>query len=382
MKLIRNLSLVMAIAIFIISCNVENEEARILVEVDNIGSDTILLALTAFDQDPSYQFDTIISKDGKVQFDTLIHKLHHGVIFSKGMYKNLNNNIPMSVRSKVIEFFISPKEEIVIKGVCQEYMTNYKLEGSNLNEQLNIYREKTIDYYAKTIELFFKIENHYIDNSPDSIIQELEKKYRETSMKYYNEERAFILNYPDYELSAYLLNKQRKDSIIKHFPSLTVSVRESEYGKLIGQQVSTWESIKIGSMAPDFEYLTIDNSTFKLSERKGKYIILDFWGTWCSSCIKGFPKMKEYYSKYSEKAEFVGIACRDTEKKLVSAVEKYDIPWIQILNIESKEKNLVNKYGVEGFPTKLIINREGIIEGVFLGETEEFYERMDNLIKE
>ena len=210
----------------------------------------------------------------------------------------------------------------------------------------------------------------------------MERKYRESYNKKLKEEIAFILDYPNYEYAAFLLNKQRKDTIIKYYPLLTISAKESEYGKLLEQQVSIWESIKIGTTAPDFEYLTLEKNTFKLSDRKGEYVILDFWGTWCKSCIMGFPKMKEYYSKYSEKVEFVGIACQDTEKKLINAVEKYNIPWIQILNIESKEKNLVNKYGVEGFPTKIIINREGLIEGVFAGETEEFYEKLDILLKE
>ncbi|MFO7844179.1 MAG: TlpA disulfide reductase family protein [Bacteroidales bacterium] len=381
-KLIKNLSLVVAIAIFIFSCNVENKKASISVYIDDIGNDTILMTLISFDQEPSYLFDTIISKNEEIQFDTLINKLHYGYIITKGMYKNLNNNSPYFIRSKSIEFFLSPNEDLVINGESKEFKTDYKLEGSNLNEQFNIYRKKTIDYYAETVELDYIIENHYIDNSPDSIIDSLIKKQRESSIKKAKEEKAFILNYPNYEYTAFLLNKQRKDTIIKYYPLLTVSAKESEYGQLLEKQIIIWESIKIGAAAPDFEYLTLENDTFKLSDKKGKYVVLDFWGSWCGSCIMGIPKMKEYYSKYSDRMEFVGIACRDTEKKWTRAVEKYNIPWIQILNIENKEKNLVNNYGVEGFPTKIIINKQGIIKEIFLGETDEFYTKMDNLLKE
>ena len=60
-----------------------------------------------------------------------------------------------------------------------------------------------------------------------------------------------------------------------------------------------------GVEAPDFTLKDIKGNDFKLSSLRGKIVVLDFWGSWCGWCIKGMPKMKEYYEKYKGKFEFL-----------------------------------------------------------------------------
>ena len=66
--------------------------------------------------------------------------------------------------------------------------------------------------------------------------------------------------------------------------------------------------------APDFEYPTYSGKTFKLSENKGKYVVLDFWGTWCKPCMEEMPKLKEFLKATKDKVELVGIAVGDQKK--------------------------------------------------------------------
>ena len=75
------------------------------------------------------------------------------------------------------------------------------------------------------------------------------------------------------------------------------------------------QGIVEGAKAPDFSAKKVDGTTFTLSSLQGKYVVIDFWGSWCKWCIKGFPDMKTAYAKHKGKVEFVGIACRDTEEK-------------------------------------------------------------------
>ena len=76
-----------------------------------------------------------------------------------------------------------------------------------------------------------------------------------------------------------------------------------------------------GVEAPDFTLKDIKGNDFKLSSLRGKIVVLDFWGSWCGWCIKGMPKMKEYYEKYKGKFEILGVDCNDTEAKWKAAVE-------------------------------------------------------------
>ena len=75
-----------------------------------------------------------------------------------------------------------------------------------------------------------------------------------------------------------------------------------------------------GELAPDFELPNLQGSTIKLSSLRGKYVVLDFWGSWCVWCIRGIPSMKEAYTKYKDKMEILGVDCRDTEEAWKAAV--------------------------------------------------------------
>ena len=108
-------------------------------------------------------------------------------------------------------------------------------------------------------------------------------------------------------------------------------------------------------------------------------MVLDFWGSWCGWCIKGFPEMKEAYAQYKGKVEFLGISCRDTEKRWKAAVAKHQLPWLNVLNEGDVDVSAL--YAVEGYPTKIVINPEGKIQKIVVGESPEFYTYLDNLFK-
>ena len=134
-----------------------------------------------------------------------------------------------------------------------------------------------------------------------------------------------------------------------------------------------------GKMAPDFTLKSIDGSDLSLSSLRGKYVILDFWGSWCIWCIKGFPEMKKYYEKYSERIEILGVDCSDTEDKWKAAVAKHELKWKHVYN--PKDSKLLEQYAITGFPTKIIIDPEGKIVKTVVGEDPAFYEYLDELFK-
>ncbi|MBR1539315.1 MAG: TlpA family protein disulfide reductase, partial [Bacteroidales bacterium] len=138
------------------------------------------------------------------------------------------------------------------------------------------------------------------------------------------------------------------------------------------------QGIVEGAKAPDFSAKKVDGTTFTLSSLQGKYVVLDFWGSWCKWCIKGFPDMKTAYARHKGKVEFVGIACRDTEEKWKTATAKYELPWISVLN--PAENDLVKVYQVQGFPTKIVVDPQGRIAKVILGEDPAFYTYLDGIL--
>jgi peroxiredoxin len=129
--------------------------------------------------------------------------------------------------------------------------------------------------------------------------------------------------------------------------------------------------------APDFTLPGLDGKDVSLSDFRGKWVILDFWGSWCGWCIKGMPRMKEAYEQYKDKLEIVGVDCNDSDEAWRAAVAKYKLPWVHVYN---NQDSIYQAYGVQGFPTKVIIDPEGKIYKIVVGEDPKFYDILAELM--
>ncbi|MBQ2179841.1 MAG: TlpA family protein disulfide reductase [Prevotella sp.] len=143
-------------------------------------------------------------------------------------------------------------------------------------------------------------------------------------------------------------------------------------------EVQQMEDVQ-ADLAPDFELPDLQGNPLKLSSLRGKYVVLDFWGSWCIWCIRGIPHMKEAYRKYKDKMEILGIDCQDTEEKWKAAVEEHQLPWLQVRCPEDYLQTLGQQYRIQGFPTKVIIDPEGRLVKVVVGEDPAFYTFLDQL---
>lgn len=131
--------------------------------------------------------------------------------------------------------------------------------------------------------------------------------------------------------------------------------------------------------APDFTLKDLQGNDVTLSQFRGRWVVLDFWGSWCIWCIRGFPELKENYAKYAGQVEVIGIDCGDTPQQWRDAVRKYELPWVNVYNPVS-EYGIDRVYGIQGFPTKMIVNPEGKIVDITVGENPEFYKTLESLV--
>ncbi len=193
----------------------------------------------------------------------------------------------------------------------------------------------------------------------------------------------FVLENSTNAAGAYVLYRycriedhRKLDSLYKLF---NATLQATTYLKNIRDKIKSLTALIPGKTVPIFTTVTSDKKAFNLSDLKGQYVVLDFWGSWCMPCTKGFPKMKEYYRKYSNRIAFVGIACNDKESDWKDAISKYELGWLHVFNPEGAD-NLAVKYNVEAYPTKILIDRDGNFIQAFKGEGEDFYQKLDALI--
>ena len=198
----------------------------------------------------------------------------------------------------------------------------------------------------------------------------------------------YIRQHPDEDVSVYLaaqtgtymeealglLSDKAKNGILGGFYQYMDAMMQKE--KALEEAEA---KIKEGAEAPDFTLNDLQGKPLALSSLRGKYVVLDFWGSWCGWCIKGIPDMKKYYEKYKGKMEILGIDCRDTEEKWKAAVEKHELPWLHVRNEGNPDVSIL--YAIQGYPTKIVVDPEGKIAKIVVGEDPAFYEYLDELFK-
>ena len=130
-----------------------------------------------------------------------------------------------------------------------------------------------------------------------------------------------------------------------------------------------------GGPAPDFTKLDANGKSVSLSQFKGKYVLLDFWGSWCSPCRQAMPHLKELYAAYAPKGfEVLGISSEkvssqsQAEAMWKQAIEKDGLPWTNVLNNEpAMKQDVVQMFSIEAYPTQILLDKEGKIIGKWTG---------------
>ena len=129
-------------------------------------------------------------------------------------------------------------------------------------------------------------------------------------------------------------------------------------------------------LAPEIESKLIDGTPFKLSELRGNYVVLDFWGSWCGPCLAEAPKLVKLHEKFGEEVVFVSIAFEKNDQRWKQTSERLGFDWkYQIVEISPilLGSPISRAYGVSDIPAKFIITPEGkVIKGLDFNQMEEF----------
>lgn len=116
--------------------------------------------------------------------------------------------------------------------------------------------------------------------------------------------------------------------------------------------------VKGNTIAPHFEAKDIHGNIVKLKDLKGKYVLLDFWATWCPPCMKQIPFLRQLRKEYSsEKLAMISISADVDSISFNSVIKKNEMNWTHIFDSEVLPKI----YGIKAYPTLILINTEGLI---------------------
>ena len=201
---------------------------------------------------------------------------------------------------------------------------------------------------------------------------------------------GYVADHPDSDAGLYAFYmyadlEEHHDCLEKFSKGVRTGVLSDVYDELVAdyeallKQKEAEKAVADGMPAPDFTLNNAEGKPVSLSSFRGKYVVLDFWGTWCGWCIKGIPEMKDMYARYNNRLEVVGISCRDTEEVWKKGVADHALPWTNLLN-GSGDADVTSRYAIKGYPTKIVLDPEGRILKTIIGESPEFYTYIDSLM--
>jgi len=335
-----------------------------------------------------YRRDIIPVTNGSFSYTAEISEAAYLTIWPnvKRTVKKVKSGGSFPAKSSQFHCFVSPGAKIFFNGNITDFVNAYPA-GDETNK-----------VFAKLLKQINPIQNHSLNAEvmiADSMVTDsLALLDLKDSINKWDEEiirikKKFIEINPASVAAIWLLSDMIIRSQISNDDAISFFKNMDEkklvavpYYKDVAKRVDGMSATLTGRKVPGIESKnTFDGTGFNLVSLRGKYVVLDFWGTWCGPCVSGMPKMKTYRDKYKGKLEIVGIASESDNgerwKKFLTNHPEYD--WPQVLS-KKNEEDFILMFNVAGYPTKILIGPDGIIIGRYVGEDEEIYKKMDELL--
>lgn len=267
--------------------------------------------------------------------------------------------IVLSLKGKflpVADFYLE-KGDIYVDGESYKCI----VKGTKTNNEYRAYNHNISPLYDKQAGLYSDLavnsqKGGTYKDSVNSEIKMLNKKLDEAEINY-------IRTYPESPVSLRILSYksghmtgQRLNSVItllsKSYQNLPEVLNMKRYAK---QLISCGE----GTVAPDFSLIALDGKKFSLSDKKGKYILLDFWASWCAPCRGALPELARLNETYKNKNfEIIGISLDRNSENWKKALIEEGCNWTQVCDASGKVAKL---YAVSPIPLTVLISPEGKI---------------------
>ncbi len=279
-------------------------------------------------------------------------------------------------RKDYLQLILKNNEDVEVTIHDYKFPIDYDVSGSPDSEKIKKMQEGLFDCLNKKIDLkkeFSKMQDSIdIETARKELINEIKKMDREYKQKMTSFIKdntqsiaALVALYQQIGYRQNLFSRDKDaalfllvDSVLfKNYPS-------SEPVLALHEQVLQMKSSAayIGKAAPEIELPGVDEKKIALSNFRGKYVLLDFWASWCPPCRKENPELVRIYKKYQgENFEIFGVSLDKSKAAWVKAIKDDKLDWVHVSDLKFWDSPVVMLYGIEGVPSSFLISPDGKI---------------------
>jgi len=259
-----------------------------------------------------------------------------------------------------IELMLEPAE-IRIEG---KNLASAQISAGPAQADFAVYKH-LIDSVGESVYQIWKAQQEML---PEDSAAAFKRLIFARSSKIRQATKGFVVSHPNAQVSFDMLTD---NAVIIQYPqefeemynAISPVYKSSAEGKLVAERLALVKQFAIGKPAIDFSQMDDKGKMVSLAEvNKGKYVLIDFWASWCGPCRMEYPYLKKAYARFKDKNfEIIGISLDDKKPLWLDAIKSNGFEWIELCDLKGRQNAVAKAYGVAAIPQSLLIDPNGKI---------------------
>lgn len=320
------------------------------VTVSMAGLDTGTLLLT-HRQDDRYVTDSARSTNGTYEFKGKVIEPVKSYLRIQGQRGQILWLYLENGRISIAASKDSLSKGVVAGSPSNEEYKQLELGKADINKRLDAFS----DAYSKADK-----SNQALMDSLDEAYDKIDADNRKASIAYIEGHPASIVS--AYEVDEIFIYNPDVKEFDRVFNRLDSGIRASAIGRRIAARLAIAKQTDIDQIAPDFTLNDVKDNPVALSSLRGKYLLIDFWASWCGPCRRENPNLVKAYRKFNKKGfEIVGVSLDypGDRDKWLEAIRKDELTWLQLSDLKGWECAPARQYGINAIPMNFLLAPDG-----------------------